>query len=196
MQSAVLLLAEVGYQGTSFSSVLEHSGAPRGSVYHHFPGGKDELIAAALDRTVELATASLEPLRGRGIDDVLDSIGAWWRNILVDGEFRRGCPIVAVSGGIGAGHALTPVVRQAFLDWETALGDTIGAAADVDSGARRCHEAAVLLLGSLEGALAYGRATGSIERFDAVAAATKREVLALVWSEEPLHPIVAGSTAR
>jgi len=35
--------------GTSFSEVLEATGAPRGSVYHHFPGGKDQLVKAALD---------------------------------------------------------------------------------------------------------------------------------------------------
>lgn len=190
------MLAEVGYQGTSFSSVLEHSGAPRGSVYHHFPGGKDELIAAALHRTVELATASLEPLRERPIDDILDAIRGWWRNILTDGRFRRGCPIVAVSSGIGAGHALEPVVRKAFLEWETALGNTMDSASDVDGTRRRGHDAAVLLLGSLEGALAYGRATQSIERFDAVAVATQREVRTLMTPERSADPVATELAAR
>ena len=46
---AAQLLAERGLQDTSFSQVLELTGAPRGSIYHHFPGGKDELVAAAID---------------------------------------------------------------------------------------------------------------------------------------------------
>ena len=49
IESAVVLLAKQGYRATSFDAVLERSKAPRGSIYHHFPGGKDELIAAAID---------------------------------------------------------------------------------------------------------------------------------------------------
>ncbi|HAM27085.1 MAG TPA: TetR/AcrR family transcriptional regulator, partial [Microbacteriaceae bacterium] len=43
-EGAALLLAKHGLQGTSFSEVLELTGAPRGSVYHHFPNGKNQLI--------------------------------------------------------------------------------------------------------------------------------------------------------
>ena len=50
IEGAVRLLARHGLQATSFTEVLELTGAPRGSIYHHFPGGKDELISAAVDR--------------------------------------------------------------------------------------------------------------------------------------------------
>src|SRR5437868_9939475 len=43
IESAAVLFRERGVQGTSFADVLEHSGAPRGSIYHHFPGGKAQL---------------------------------------------------------------------------------------------------------------------------------------------------------
>jgi TetR/AcrR family transcriptional regulator, lmrAB and yxaGH operons repressor len=49
VQSAIVLLAKRGYQATSFSEVLTESEAPRGSIYHHFPEGKDQLIAAAIE---------------------------------------------------------------------------------------------------------------------------------------------------
>src|SRR5918995_78876 len=48
IESAAVLFRERGVHGTSFSDVLEHSGAPRGSIYHHFPGGKTELAAEAV----------------------------------------------------------------------------------------------------------------------------------------------------
>ena len=48
VDSAVVLLAKRGFQGASFSEVLAHSKAPRGSIYHHFPDGKEQLIAAAV----------------------------------------------------------------------------------------------------------------------------------------------------
>ncbi|WP_203217549.1 helix-turn-helix domain-containing protein [Nocardia arthritidis] len=41
--SAVQLFREHGYSGTGFRDVIAHSGAPRGSIYHHFPGGKAQL---------------------------------------------------------------------------------------------------------------------------------------------------------
>ena len=47
IEAAMYLIASKGVQATSFADVLKASGAPRGSVYHHFPGGKDELVLAA-----------------------------------------------------------------------------------------------------------------------------------------------------
>ena len=46
---AARLLASRGLQATSFSEVLELTASPRGSVYHHFPQGKEQLVKAALD---------------------------------------------------------------------------------------------------------------------------------------------------
>ena len=46
--SATELFREHGYSGTGFRDVVEHSGAPRGSIYHHFPGGKAELAEEAV----------------------------------------------------------------------------------------------------------------------------------------------------
>src|SRR3954452_1335068 len=43
IESAAVLFRERGVQGTSFSDALTHSGAPRGSIYHHFQGGKTQL---------------------------------------------------------------------------------------------------------------------------------------------------------
>jgi TetR/AcrR family transcriptional repressor of lmrAB and yxaGH operons len=45
--SAVTLLRERGRNGVTLDAVLAHSGAPRGSIYHHFPGGRDQLVLEA-----------------------------------------------------------------------------------------------------------------------------------------------------
>ena len=50
VDGAMALLAQKGLHATSFSEVLSSTGAPRGSVYHHFPAGKEQLVAAAVDR--------------------------------------------------------------------------------------------------------------------------------------------------
>ena len=64
VQSAIVLLAKRGYQATSFSEVLAESQAPRGSIYHHFPDGKDQLIAAAIEVSGARAVALLGGLAG------------------------------------------------------------------------------------------------------------------------------------
>src|SRR5690242_20447853 len=59
VRAAVELFRERGYAATSFGDVLARSGAPRGSIYHHFPGGKEELAAEALSRYTAASTRAL-----------------------------------------------------------------------------------------------------------------------------------------
>ena len=65
VEAAVRLLATKGLEGTSFAEVLDLSGAPRGSIYHHFPGGKDELVTEAVALARERAMAYLEEQAGK-----------------------------------------------------------------------------------------------------------------------------------
>src|SRR6185503_7604645 len=96
--SAAALLREHGASATSIDRMLAHSGAPRGSVYHHFPGGRAQLI----DEAVALAgdfVAGLIETAARADDpvDALDAFFALWRDQLTRSDFRSGCPIVAVA---------------------------------------------------------------------------------------------------
>src|SRR5881409_2117240 len=59
IQSAALLFREHGVRGTAFADVLEHSGAPRGSVYHHFPGGKRQLAEETTQYAGEYIAAGI-----------------------------------------------------------------------------------------------------------------------------------------
>src|ERR1043166_9635476 len=89
IQSALVLMGEQGIEATSFTQVIEHSGAPRGSIYHHFPGGKAQLVEEATlyagDVVVDLLTDAVE----RHNDPVaaVDAIGGFWRTVLHDSEF-------------------------------------------------------------------------------------------------------------
>src|SRR5918995_6164693 len=59
IEATALLLRQRGYHGTSLSDILSESGAPRGSLYFHFPGGKDQLVIEATRAAVEETTAAL-----------------------------------------------------------------------------------------------------------------------------------------
>src|SRR5271156_3878382 len=76
IEKAMLLLARKGLQRASFSEVLEASGAPRGSLYHHFPGGKSELVLAAMNEASRRAMAALETLEGQPADKVAEAFCA------------------------------------------------------------------------------------------------------------------------
>jgi len=93
--SAALLIRERGAHATAISDVLEHSGAPRGSAYHYFPGGRTQLLCEAVDFAGEHVAAVIA-----GADDgiqLLDTLIDKYRRQLRDSDFRAGCPIVAVS---------------------------------------------------------------------------------------------------
>src|SRR6202453_4229952 len=71
VKGAAGLLATKGVEGTSFAEVLAATDSPRGSVYHHFPGGKSELVHAALDLVSTRALAVMERTRGSAATEVL-----------------------------------------------------------------------------------------------------------------------------
>src|ERR1700757_5197797 len=93
--SAALLIRERGAHATAISDVLEHSGAPRGSAYHYFPGGRTQLLCEAVDYAGDHVGAIIAEAEG-GLE-LLDTLIDKYRRQLLDSDFRAGCPIVAVS---------------------------------------------------------------------------------------------------
>ncbi|MFE0514960.1 TetR/AcrR family transcriptional regulator [Streptomyces sp. NPDC058964] len=95
---AAALLREYGASATSVDRVLAHSGAPRGSVYHHFPGGRAQLIDEAVALAGEFIAGLIDAaVRAGDPLAAIDAFFALWRHRLVDSGFRAGCPIVAVA---------------------------------------------------------------------------------------------------
>src|ERR1700760_518011 len=97
IERTAVLLARKGLQGASFSEILEASGAPRGSLYHHFPGGKDELVLAALDLAGNQALDVLGRLSGKSPREIAEAFLSLWRTVLTRSEFSAGCAVVAVT---------------------------------------------------------------------------------------------------
>jgi TetR/AcrR family transcriptional regulator, lmrAB and yxaGH operons repressor len=163
---AVSLLAQRGLQATSFSSVLAATNAPRGSIYHHFPGGKDELVAAAIAATEQHALGLLEQQPGASAVEVAQSFFGAWRALLTYSDFDAGCALVAVTVA-----AETDTMRErtaaAFRAWQDKLAGALKAGGLSADDAR---SAATLLLAASEGAVVISRAEHDIRPFDLVAA--------------------------
>ena len=124
IDSAVRLLAERGLEGTSFAEVLERSGAPRGSVYHHFPEGKDQLIGEALDAAGAVAIDLLDRKAGAPADEV----AAWflhiWREVLVRSDLDAGCAVLAVTVATESPELRRHAARI-FRTWRSRLAELL-----------------------------------------------------------------------
>jgi TetR/AcrR family transcriptional regulator, lmrAB and yxaGH operons repressor len=179
--SAVDLLARRGLQLTSFSEVLEKSGAPRGSVYHHFPDGKDQMIGAALDAAGGRAIELLDRKAGAPAEEV----AAWflhiWREVLVRGKFEAGCAVLAVAVAADSPELLDQTARV-FRTWRQRLAELL------EQGGLRAGDAqrfAAVLVASSEGAVVLARAEQSLEPFDLVAEQVMDQVRALSPGGDP-----------
>src|SRR5262245_17893436 len=79
VRSAAYLFRERGYSGTGFRDVIAHSGAPRGSIYHHFPGGKVQLAEEAVKYAGDFLNAGiLAATEGGDAASAVDAFVAWW----------------------------------------------------------------------------------------------------------------------
>ncbi|KZS68901.1 TetR family transcriptional regulator [Mycobacterium kansasii] len=167
--SAALLIRERGARATAISDVLRHSGAPRGSAYHYFPGGRTQLLCEAVDYAGEHVAAIItEP---RGSLDLLDTLISWYREQLLASDFRAGCPIaaVAVEAGEGAdGERMASVIEHAaavFDRWSDLVAQRF-----VSDGipAARATELAMLAVSALEGALLLARVRRDLTPLESV----------------------------
>src|SRR4029079_9792666 len=86
--STALLVREQGARATSIDDVLAHSGAPRGSVYHHFPGGGQQLLSEPIDYAGEFIARRIE--RADDPLEVLDLLLGDYREQLLRPELPRG----------------------------------------------------------------------------------------------------------
>ena len=175
VQSAVVLLAKNGVAATSFSEVLEASGAPRGSLYHHFPGGKDELIAAAVDLAGDGAIALLDGLEGRPNDEILEEFIAMWRSVLTRSQFSAGCSVLAVTVDPSSPELLDHAATV-FRAWRGRLSELFRAGGLADDDARRF---ATTVVAASEGAVVLSRAEQSFEAFDLVSEDLRAQLASL-----------------
>ncbi|MGX6647265.1 TetR/AcrR family transcriptional regulator [Maricaulaceae bacterium MS644] len=157
ISAAARLFQEKGYAATGLSDILTVAGAPKGSLYHHFPGGKAELAAAAMRGAGGLLRETLRARRETA-DDAAGAIEAFASDLagwLEGSGFTRGCPLatVALEQTPSEGD-LACAIAGAFSRTVEALAQMI-----TDDGAPpdRARRLAGLTLAALEGAMILAR---------------------------------------
>lgn len=148
------VLAQRGYEAASLSTIIEAADAPRGSVYHHFPGGKDEIVRAAVHHQAQQAATILETLRGRPPAEVVAGFVDMWRTLLTRTDFGLGCSLVGLTVS-GSSTDLQAEAAAAFAVWTDGLTELL---ADGGIPSARAADAATTILASCEGAVVLCRA--------------------------------------
>lgn len=164
---AAQLIGERGVGATSVRELAKFTGAPLGSTYHYFPGGKDQLVEEA----VAWVSGRVEKMLARagegGALAALDAFIASWREFLARSDYQASCPVLAV-----ATEATTTAApaNEVFKTWQGLLVPVLrndGVAPE------RAERLAWLIVGSLEGAVVMARSQRSPAPLEAVAAELK-----------------------
>lgn len=178
LDSAAELLRERGAAGVTIDSVLQRSSAPRGSVYYHFPGGRDQILTEALRYAGDAITIRIDEAARSGAMGLLHQFVALWEHVLIESDFAAGCPVVAAAVGTADDEsALTSVAGEIFDQWRIALS---GAFTADGFGERDAQSLATMCIAALEGAVLLCRATRCHEHLRDVA----RQLEFLIKSKE------------
>jgi TetR/AcrR family transcriptional repressor of lmrAB and yxaGH operons len=168
IDTAGQLLRQQGYAGTGLNEIVTRSGAPKGSLYFHFPGGKEELALAAMRRTGEQLRAALATVLASS-DDLGEAL-ARLLDALAEGlersGYRDGCPIATVTLELASdSEGVRRAASETFQSWLDALRERLLLAGIAPAMAER---RALLVLSAIEGALMLARARRDLAPLRAV----------------------------
>ena len=169
--SAAQLIRRDGVASTGMREVAAHAGAPRGSLQHYFPGGKEQLVNEAVGwagryagRRVARFLAALDEPTPSAL--FAQMVRQWTDEYEADG-FAGGCPVAAATIDCAESTASTrEAASAAFATW---TGPVAQALAAMGVPGRRAGDLATLMISSLEGALLIARAERDVRALTTVA---------------------------
>lgn len=173
VDATLQLLCRQGYEATAVKDITRAGAAPMGSFYYHFPGGKEELAAAAMRRGADQVAETFATALAAH-DDAAEAVAAC-ALVLADGlessGWSDGCPVATTAlETIGRSAVLQECAADAFTAWRALISrrlrDAGMAAADADG-------LALTALSLIEGAEMLARVHQSREPFDRAADALR-----------------------
>jgi len=178
LNGARKLLAEKGYAGMELRDVAARGQAPRGSIYHHFPGGKSQLAAEAAElEGTEIRALIESSLAQRGLAATLELFGESFRRRVKDKPEHLGCPVAAAALARPEDPALAAAATRAFQSWEAPIA---AALREEGVGAKAAEDFAGLVISTVEGALIRARAAADQAPLDTAVAGLQQALQALL----------------
>ena len=178
-------LRSKGYHGVGLNELLRDAAAPKGVLYHHFPGGKSELAIAAIETVVDQISAAQSKLLKRHANPV-DALGAWMNSaqkLLATSGFEQGCPLATIALESAPDDV---EVRQALALGFAQIREPLQQALELAGiEALRARQLAALIVSAYEGALLQARVAGQVETMqDTVSALVDMVRLSLPKTQE------------
>jgi AcrR family transcriptional regulator len=182
--SAAQLIRRDGVVSTGMREVAAHAGAPRGSLQHYFPGGKEQLVNEAVgwagryagNRVARFLAALPEPTPG----GLFAAMVRQWTDEYEAGGFAGGCPVAAATVDCSESAVSTrEAAAAAFAAW---TGPVARALVDMGVPEERADALATLMISALEGAILIARA--------------ERDVRALTTVARELGPVLDAAVRR
>jgi TetR/AcrR family transcriptional regulator, lmrAB and yxaGH operons repressor len=180
IETTASLVHRRGFYGTSLNEILTESGAPRGSLYYHFPGGKEELVLEATRQAVAMVTQLLKEAL-TGSPEIAEGVRAFVEaaaHMLRDSGYVFGCPVAPIVLDSPESSALAEVCQEALEEWQRVFVEGLGSAG-IERG--RAESLATMIVCGLEGGLILSRARRDTAPLDAVA----EELASMVRSAVP-----------
>ena len=169
VRSTRTLLRRQGYHGTGLAQIIQHSGAPRGSVYFLFPGGKEEIAVAAVAEWAEELDGVLHTTRDQSPSARawIGALAALFAADLRSSDFTEGLPVTTVTlDSVPGSPALAQACQAAYARW---LGTVASGLRAYGVRGPQAQTLATLLLAALEGAAVLCRAYRSTDPLDDIA---------------------------
>lgn len=169
LETASHLFRAQGFHATGLDEVLKLSDTPKGSLYHYFPGGKDQLAVEALGHVAAKMEQRMSTLLASNKDPAkaLRALLDFTAKSLMESDFRNGCPIAGVTVDVACENdSLREACDHGFnilLEVFTLYMKGAGLSE------KRAKSLAILFLSALEGAIILSRAQKNVTFFNAVA---------------------------
>lgn len=174
LTAAVRLFRQQGYAATGLAEILHASGAPKGSLYHYFPGGKPEIGEKAVARAGETVAATLTelaasaPNAGDLVSRYFELLAGW----LEESGFRDGSPLTTtILETVPEHEPIRRAALAAFGSWAAILED---AAKRDGIPADRAMTLSALAIMLIEGGMIQCRVQRSVEPLKLAAAEARR----------------------
>lgn len=161
LSAASELFRERGYEGVGVAELLTKSGAPRGSLYFHFPGGKEQIGAEVVERVGITVAGRFRELAHSDVDlqTFIDRVFKTTARECKERDYKASCPMAAIAAGVGSENPkLQSAIREAFASWER----EIAAAAEMRGLTKKNAEMfASSFVTAMEGAFVVSKAQGN-----------------------------------